>query len=129
MGYISAGLVAGMAIKDASALEGYDIPEGINPVVQTHAKEMILPRAQANVIRDLAKDGGTGGYGNAPTIINQTTGRVDKVTYATLSNGERALILQEASSLAESKIDANMLNPNSRTSKAIQDGFGLQRRR
>lgn len=46
-----------------SASGGYDIPSGLNPVVQTHAREMILPAKHADVIRDLA-DGGGGSGGN-----------------------------------------------------------------
>lgn len=42
-------------LPQASAAGGYDIPAGVNPVVQAHAQEMILPRAQADVIRELAK--------------------------------------------------------------------------
>lgn len=49
----------------AAASGGYDIPAGTNPIVQAHQKEMILPAAQADVIRSLA-DGGSGGGG--PTL-------------------------------------------------------------
>lgn len=67
-GYASAGMVAGMAI--ASAEGGYDIPAGTNPVTQLHEKEMVLPKAQADVIRGLASRGG--GFGGdihySPTI-------------------------------------------------------------
>lgn len=40
-----------------SARNGFDIPAGVNPVVQTHEKEMILPREQADVIRGMASGG------------------------------------------------------------------------
>jgi hypothetical protein len=36
---------------------GYDIPAGVNPIVQAHAQEMILPKGPANVIRDMAAQG------------------------------------------------------------------------
>lgn len=45
--------------KKKSAMNGYDIPKGINPMVQTHEEEMILPKKYANVIRGMA--GGEGG--------------------------------------------------------------------
>lgn len=64
LGYSSAAMVAGLSIAEASAAQGYDIPAGVNPVVQTHEKEMILPRAQADVIRGLASRGGAGGGAN-----------------------------------------------------------------
>ena len=38
----------------ASAEQGYDIPKGVNPVVQAHSNEMVLPSEQADVIRNLA---------------------------------------------------------------------------
>jgi lambda family phage tail tape measure protein len=47
----------------ASAAGGYDIPAGVNPVVQTHAREMILPEQYADVIRNMASGGGGGGGG------------------------------------------------------------------
>jgi len=62
-----AGLAASAAamafMPMASAAGGYDIPAGINPIVQTHAQEMILPAKYANVIRDMAgqSDSGAGG--------------------------------------------------------------------
>jgi hypothetical protein len=63
LGYSSAAMTAGLAIADASAEGGYDIPAGVNPLVQAHEKEMILPKAQAEVIRGLAARGGAGGGG------------------------------------------------------------------
>jgi len=56
LGYASVGTVIGTTI--ASAEGGYDIPAGVNPVTQLHEKEMVLPRAQADVIRRLATNGG-----------------------------------------------------------------------
>lgn len=47
------------------------------------------------------------------TIINQTTGRVDRVTETQISPTERALLLEEA----EDRVAASMLNPNSRVSR------------
>lgn len=46
----------------ASAEGGYDIPSGVNPVVQTHAREMILPAKQADAVRSMAEGGGAGGH-------------------------------------------------------------------
>lgn len=48
----------------ASAEGGFDIPAGTNPVTQLHEQEMVLPKAQANVIRDMAEGGGAGGATN-----------------------------------------------------------------
>jgi hypothetical protein len=48
----------------ASAAGGYDIPGTINPIVQTHAREMILPAKLSDTIRNMADQGqglGSGG--------------------------------------------------------------------
>lgn len=55
---VAAGLARVQQISSAepsaSAEKGYDIPEGVNPVVYAHAREMVLPREEADVIRALA---------------------------------------------------------------------------
>lgn len=57
----------------AVAASGYDIPAGVNPMVQAHEQEMILPREHANVIRGLAKSGTGGGAPNVQVnLINQS---------------------------------------------------------
>lgn len=50
-------LVAALAGKVASASGGYDIPSGINPLVQAHAEEMIIPSKYANFIREATNEG------------------------------------------------------------------------
>jgi tape measure domain-containing protein len=50
----------------ASAAGGFDIPAGLNPITQLHAEEMVLPKEQADVIRDMAS-GGAGG----PQVVLQ----------------------------------------------------------
>lgn len=60
-----AGLAASAAamafMPMASARGGFDIPAGINPVTQLHEREMVLPQAQADAVRDMADGGGGGG--------------------------------------------------------------------
>lgn len=58
---VALAAVIGMSSKLMSAAGGYDIPAGVNPLVQAHAREMILPAKHADVIRGLAEGGGTGG--------------------------------------------------------------------
>jgi hypothetical protein len=58
---VASGAVLGFAGHIASARGGYDIPAGVNPVTQLHEKEMVLPAAQADVVRNMADNGGTGG--------------------------------------------------------------------
>jgi hypothetical protein len=54
------GMGQGYAVQ-ASAAGGYDIPSGINPVVQAHAQEMILPANIANTIRGMTGGAPPGG--------------------------------------------------------------------
>ena len=72
---VAAGVLAavvGMASNIASAAGGYDIPSGVNPLVQTHENEMILPAKHAETIRrmgdKLEQGGDFGGGGFSPTI-------------------------------------------------------------
>jgi len=123
MGYATAGLVAGTAI--ASAEGGYDIPAGKNPMTQLHEKEMVLPKAQADVIRGLATRGGNGGSGDfkLTLISNGTQQRV--VESRRIAPDEWALIVEDA----KKATIADLYQPNSKGSKAMHDNFGVQRRR
>ena len=57
---LAPGVAAQMASL-ASAAGGYDIPAGVNPLTQLHAREMVLPARLANPMRDmLAGFGGAG---------------------------------------------------------------------
>ena len=125
MGYASAGMTAGLAIAEASAEGGYDIPSGTNPVTQLHEREMVLPKEQADVIRGLASNGGSGGGPMALTIVNQTSGRIDKVTEQRISPTERAIIIQEA----VNSTAAQLSDPNSKTSRAMSRNYSTQRSR
>lgn len=40
-----------------AAEKGWDIPAGINPLTQLHEREMVLPREQADAVRDMASGG------------------------------------------------------------------------
>lgn len=66
--------VSAMGGKMKSARNGFDIPAGLNPVTQLHEEEMVLPKEQANVIRDMAAGGGGGSGGQV--IYNDHSGRL-----------------------------------------------------
>jgi hypothetical protein len=99
LGYSSAAMTAGLAIAEASAEGGYDIPGGVNPVTQLHEKEMVLPKAQAEVIRGLAARGGAGAGGltinNSPVInIDSRTDQqeVQKIVAMGVAQGNADLV-------------------------------------
>lgn len=52
----------------ASAERGYDIPAGVNPTINAHEREMVLPQKHADVIRNIADGGGSAGQTFSPTI-------------------------------------------------------------
>lgn len=54
------GAVLAMGGSIPSAARGWDIPAGVNPIAQLHEREMVLPAGPADVIRDLAEQGGVG---------------------------------------------------------------------
>ena len=61
------------AAPSFSAAGGFDIPNGSNPIVQTHSEEMILPKGYADVIRNMADNGGSGTDGNLTVnVVNQS---------------------------------------------------------
>jgi hypothetical protein len=125
MGYATAGIVAGTAIAQASARDGFDIPAGVNPMTQLHEKEMVLPQAQANVIRDMAKNGGSAGTGDLKLtyINNGTPQRV--VESRRIAPDEWALIVEDS----VSAVAHQMGDPNSKTSRSMSRNFSVQRSR
>jgi hypothetical protein len=80
VGPVLAPIAAGVALAGAiafaknifSAEGGFDIPKGTNPIVQTHANEMILPSRHADTMRALSEmhlQGGlAGGRGDHYTV-------------------------------------------------------------
>lgn len=54
----------------ASAKGGYDIPGNVNPIVQTHASEMILPQPIADPLRQMIKRGMGGGGDTYITAVD-----------------------------------------------------------
>ncbi|MFZ6871162.1 hypothetical protein ACO0LF_03745 [Undibacterium sp. Di27W] len=74
----SAGAMA-FAPVAASAAGGYDIPGGLNPVVQTHAREMILPAKYADLIRSMAEASGASNANSGHTInYHDNSGRLSQ---------------------------------------------------
>lgn len=70
-----ATLAAVLALRGQikSAAGGYDIPSGVNPMVQLHEEEMVLPKSLANTVRDMAGGAGEGGAARGgSTSINVT---------------------------------------------------------
>ena len=54
-------LAAGSYSAGLSAAGGFDVPSGLNPVTQLHAREMVLPADLSDQVRALAGAGDGGG--------------------------------------------------------------------
>lgn len=64
--------VSALGGKKKSAMGGYDIPRGLNPMTQLHEEEMVLPKNLANAVRGMAGQGGGGSNPVSVTMNIQT---------------------------------------------------------
>lgn len=108
----------------------YRINEKRPEVLSQDGKDYLLMGNKGGLIRPntdpAANLSGRAPAGESPvTIINQTTGRVDNVVEQRLSNGERAIIIQETTKAVASQI----ANPNSPVSRSLGASFNMQRAR
>jgi hypothetical protein len=93
-------------------------------MTQLHEREMVLPKAQADVIRGLAANGGGNGEMKL-TIVNNTSAPIGQVTEQRISPTERALIIEEAVGATAAQFG----DPNSKTSRALSRNYATQRSR
>lgn len=73
--------VMGLSGGIKSARNGYDIPSGVNPMVQAHEEEMVLPKGPSNVMRqlaDMAEAGQLSGGGGGSVTYNDHSGRLSR---------------------------------------------------
>ena len=82
--------VMGMKSSIGSAQNGWDIPSGLNPMAQLHEEEMVLPKEQANVIRNMAKGGG--GKGDTHVHIHAMDAKSFKQALSRNQGGLRDVI-------------------------------------
>lgn len=104
---------------------GYFADGGIPPVgkvsmVGERGPELFVPRTAGMIVPNHALGGGEN-----ITIVNQTTGRIDRVQEQRISPTERALIIQES----REAIAADFGNPNSRVSRSFGSNFKAPRSR
>lgn len=101
--------------------DGGSPPVGKPSIVGERGPEWFVPRTAGTIVPNHALGGGQ----DKITLINQTTGRVDKVVEQRISPTERALILQEAREL----VAADMQNPQSRLSRSMGRAYDVRRNR
>jgi len=105
-----------------SAEGGFDIPAGVNPVTQLHEKEMVLPKAQAEVIRNLAS--GKGGAGDRVVVHNYSG---ETATAKVLDDGTIQVIVGVASQVAEQNITRGIMDGTSSVGTAFELAYGIHR--
>jgi hypothetical protein len=133
-GYASAGLVAGQAIAqvaggraDGGAVDSghmYRVNERGPELLSSGGKDYLMMGSQGGHVTPNHETKKALGGGNI-TIVNQTSAAIGKVTERKLSNGDRALIIEEAVAATA----AQMADPNSRTSRSMQRNYSVQRSR
>ena len=106
----------------ASAAGGYDIPAGVNPVVQTHAREMILPEHLADVVRNMAAGGGGGG-GGLKVVINNNASNVAQAEARPSADGGGLEIFINA---IKNSIGEDIAYGSGPVNAAIQGRYGLR---
>ncbi len=121
MGYATAGLVLGTAIAGARE-KGGAVWDGGAFLVGEKGPEIFRPPGHGTIVPNSKL--GVGGDMKF-TIVNQTSGRIDKVVEQRISPVERALIIQEATAATA----AQFSDPNSPTSRSMSRNFNVPRSR
>jgi hypothetical protein len=101
--------------------DGGSPPVGRVSVVGERGPELFVPRTAGAIVPNHALGGGQ----DKLTLINQTTGRVDRVVEQRISPTERALILQEAREM----VAGDLKQPNSRISRSLGSTHNVRRNR
>lgn len=126
LGYASAAAIAATGIAEISggrALGG-QVQAGRSYMVGERGPELFTPGNRGNITTNEKLKSSQGGTGHT-TIINQTSARIDSVEEKTYSNGDRILILKEATDAVASALS----NPNSSVSKSLSRNYAVQRSR
>ncbi|MCC2632115.1 MAG: putative Phage tail length tape measure protein, partial [Ramlibacter sp.] len=101
--------------------EGGPVAAGVPYMVGERGPELFTPRTAGAIVPNHALGSGKDNI----TIVNQTTGRIDRVQEQRIAPGERALIIQEAVEAAWAQPN----DPNSRASRTLSRNFNVRRNR
>ena len=89
-------------------------------MVGERGPELFVPGNSGRIVNNNQLSNQSAGEMNV-TIVNQTTGRIDKVEKQQMSKNDIVLVIQET-------VPREIANPNSRTSKALKNNTNSQRR-
>lgn len=112
----------GAALSGARA-DGGPVNAGGTYLVGERGPELFTPRTAGAILPNHAMGGARK---ENITVINQTTGKVDRMVEQQISPGERAIILQESAQVNRRQLLAALSNPNSAESKALGRNFGIR---
>lgn len=115
-GAVQIATIQNQKMKGARAMGG-DVQAGNSYLVGERGAEIITMGGNGHVTPNHKLGGDT-----KVTIVNQTTGKIDKVEERRMPDGELILTVIEA-------VAAQTLDPNSKISRNQAAAFGLQRRR
>jgi len=115
-GAVQIATIQNQQMKGARAMGG-DVQAGNSYLVGERGAEIITMGGNGHVTPNHKLGGDT-----KVTIVNQTTGKIDKVEERRMPDGELILTVIEA-------VAAQTLDPNSKISRNQAAAFGLQRRR
>jgi hypothetical protein len=88
---VAASILAGLTAM-LGAERGFDIPSGLNPMVQLHQREMVLPANLADKVRNMT-DGGGGASQAAPVTVHFNVSAMDGPSvYRVLREHETQLV-------------------------------------
>ena len=116
-GAVQIAAIQNQQISGARAMGG-DVQAGNQYLVGERGPEVVTMGGNGHVTPNHKLGGGD----TKVTIVNQTTGKIDKVEERRMPDGELILTVIEA-------VAAQTLDPNSRISRNQAAAFGLQRRR
>lgn len=100
--------------------DGGNPPVGKVSVVGERGPELFIPRTAGRIIPNEALGGA---QRDNLTIVNQTTGRIDRVQEQRIGPGERALIIQES----VQTMRAELMQPSSRTGRGMRSTYKMER--
>lgn len=115
-GAVQIATIQNQQMKGARAMGG-DVQAGNSYLVGERGAEIITMGGNGHVTPNHKLGGDT-----KVTIVNQTTGKIDKVEERRMPDGELVLTILET-------VAAQTLDPNSKISRNQAAAFGLQRRR
>lgn len=101
-------------------LQGGTVGANDAVMVGERGPELFVPGNSGRVVNNNQLNNQSSGEMNV-TIVNQTTGRIDKVEKQQISRNDVVLIIQET-------VPLEIANANSRTSKALKNNTNSQRR-